>query len=250
MSQVRQPATATPEGAGRFATTHWSVVLAAGRKSSPQAQEALGRLCQTYWYPLYAYLRREGCSPHDAQDLTQEFFARFIAKDYLADVHRERGRFRSFLLAALRHFLANERDRVRARKRGGGCQVVSLDAEEAEARFALEPADEASPDRLYERRWALTVLEGVLARLKQEYAQAGKADLFERLKGALAAGRGGVPYAEVARQLRMTEEAVKVAVHRLRKRYRELLRAEIAHTVASPEEIEDEIRHLFAVLSG
>lgn len=250
MSQVPDPATPGPPNAGRFVTTHWSVVLAAGRKSSPQALEALGRLCQTYWYPVYAYLRREGCSPHDAQDLTQEFFARFIARDYLADVRPERGRFRSFLLAALKHFLANERDRLRARKRGGGRPLLPLDARDAETRFALEPADLASPDRLYERRWALTVLEGVLGRLKQEYAQAGKAHLFEALKGALAAGRGGLPYAEVARRLGSTEEAVKVAVHRLRKRYRELLRAEIAQTVAGPKEVEDEIRHLLAVLSG
>ena len=246
-SSIRSP---TPAGAGQFATTHWSVVLAAGHKSSPDAQAALSTLCQTYWYPLYAFVRRQGCSPHDAQDLTQEFFARFLEKNYLGDVHRERGRFRSFLLAALKHFLANEWDRARALKRGGGREFVSLDEHAAESRYALEPRDELSADKIYERRWALMVLERVLGRLKQEFADAGKAAQFQLLKNALPGGQGSVPYAEVAARLNTTEEAVKVAVHRLRKRYREMLRAEIAQTVAGPGEIEDEIRHLFSALSA
>ncbi len=250
MTPSRDEFGATPQGAAQFATTRWSVVLTAGHKSSPQARESLETLCQTYWYPLYAHIRRQGHSPHDAQDLTQEFFARFLEKDFLGDVHRERGRFRSFLLAALKHFLANEWDRVRARKRGGGRKLVSLDAQDAENRYAFEPRDDLSPDRIYERRWAMLLLERVLGRLRQESAAAGKTSQFELLKGTLSAGRGALPHAEVAARLKTTEEAVRVAVHRLRKRYRELLCAEVAQTVGRPEEIDDEIRHLFTVLSG
>lgn len=244
-----QSGTAAPR-AGQFLTTHWSVVLAAADTSSPQAPQALATLCQAYWYPLYAFVRRQGHSPHDAQDLTQAFFARLLEKGYLKDVDRQRGRFRSFLLASLKHFLANQWDRARALKRGGGQQVISLDERDAESRYALEPKDEQSADRLYERRWALLLLERVLGRLKQEFVSAGKAGLFEALKGVLSAGSGALPYAEVAARLGTSEAAVKVAVHRLRRRYRELLRAEIAQTVASPAEVEDEIRYLFAVLSG
>jgi RNA polymerase sigma-70 factor (ECF subfamily) len=249
MSPSRHEQETTPAGVARFATTHWSVVLAAGRKSSPRAQEALAALCQTYWYPLYACVRRQGHPPHAAQDLTQEFFARLLEKNFLGDVRRARGRFRSFLLAALKHFLANEWDRERALKRGGGREFISLEAE-AEARYALEPVDLDSPDRLYERRWALTLLERVLAALKREWTIAGRAAHFDALKDTLAGGRGSVPYAQLAERLGMSEEAVKVAAHRLRKRYRELLRSEIAQTVARPEEVEDEIRHLFTVLSS
>lgn len=240
----------TPAGAGQFASTHWSVVLAAGRESSQGAREALTRLCQAYWYPLYAYIRRQGRGPHDAEDLTQEFFARFLEKKFLADVHRERGRFRSFLLAALKHFLANEGDRARAHKRGGRCKFISLDERAAERRYALEPREDLSADKIYERRWALTLLDQVLSRLKGEFADAGKAEQFERLKIFLSVGRSAAPYSAVAAQLRTTEEAVKVAVHRLRKRYRELLREEIAQTVAGRDEIEEEIRHIIAVLSA
>jgi RNA polymerase sigma factor (sigma-70 family) len=240
----------TPPTAAQFLTTRWSVVLTAGHKSSPQAQEALGTLCQTYWYPLYAYIRRQGHSPYDAQDLTQEFFARFLEKDFLSDVHRERGRFRSFLLAALKHFLANEWDRARAQKRGGGRRFISLDEHDAESRYALEPRDELSADSLYERRWAMMLLERVLGQLREEFVTAGKIAQFDLLKGVLSAGRGAVPYAEVAARLKTTEAAVKVSVHRLRKRYRELLGAEIAQTVAGPDEVEDEVRYLFAILSG
>ena len=240
----------TPLGGAQFLTTRWSVVLAAGHQSLPEADEAMATLCQTYWYPLYAYVRRQGHSPHDAQDLTQEFFARFLEKGFIDEVRRERGRFRSFLLAALKHFLANEWDRARALKRGGGRELISLDEQEAECRYALEPKDELSPDRIYERRWAMLLLERVLDRLKRESGEAGKARQFDLLKESLSGGKESLPYADIARQLKTTEDAVKVAVHRLRRRYRELLRAEIAETVATADEVEDEVRYLFSVLSG
>lgn len=238
----------TQTRAGQFTSTHWSVVLLAGQRATPQGDEALAKLCQTYWYPLYAYVRRQGVEPHDAQDLTQEFFARLLAKNYLGQVRREKGKFRSFLLASLKHFLANEWDRARAQKRGGGKTIVSLDDPSVETRYGLEPADVLTAEKIYERRWALTLLDQVLAGLRDEYARSGRAGVFEQLKEFLTGGKGSVSYAEVAERLRMTEGAVKVAVHRLRRRYRELLRAEVAHTVASPGEIDDEIRHLFAAL--
>jgi len=226
------------------------VVLSAQEAASPAAHDALEQLCRVYWYPLYAYVRRQGHSPHDAQDLTQEFFARFIAKNYLDAVRRERGKFRSFLLAALKHFLANEWDRARARKRGGAHTIIALDEHDAEARYALEPRDESSADKIYERRWALTLLEQVLGRLREEYAAAGKAGLFDGLKSCLTEKKSSTPHAALATRLGMTEEAVKVAVHRLRKRYRDRLRSEIAHTVATPDEVDEEIRHLFTALGG
>jgi len=228
---------ATPTG--RFAATRWTIVLAAGHGASPQAGRALEELCRTYWYPLYAYVRRRGYESHEAEDLTQEFFARLLAQNYLADVDRERGKFRSFLLASLMHFLANEWDRAHAQKRGGGQVLVSLDAE---TRYQREPVDEASADKLLDRAWAVALLDQVLARLEAE----SEPKQFAALKPFLTAGRDAIPYAEVAGKLGTTEGAVKVAVHRLRKRYRALLREEIAHTVASPSEIDEEIRHLFA----
>ncbi len=233
-----------------FATTHWTVVLAAGRGASPGAFEALEQLCRTYWYPLYAFIRRRGHDAHEAQDLTQGFFARFLEKNYLGDVDRSKGRFRSFLLASLKHFLANEWDRRNALKRGGGRTVIALDDREAESRYRLEPKDEWSADKIYERRWALTLLDRVLARLQEEFVSAGKAEQFEHLKLFLSLGKNAAPYADVAAKLGMTEGAVKVAVHRMRHRYRELLRNEIARTVSSPAEVEEEIRCLFQVLSG
>jgi RNA polymerase sigma factor (sigma-70 family) len=234
----------------RFVPTRWSVVLAARQEDSPQAEEALAALCQTYWYPLYAFVRRQGHSSADAQDLTQEFFARLIEKHYLGRIQREGGRFRSFLLAALKRFLANEWDRAHAQKRGGQQTPISIDAESAETRYRLEPAHELTPERIYERHWAQTLLEQVLARLRTEYAAAGKGDLFERIQSSLSQPRGSVPYADIASQLGSTEAAIKMAGQRLRVRYRELLRAEIAQTVAAPSEVEDEIRHLFAMFSG
>lgn len=236
--------------AREFATTHWSIVLSAKGESSTQVKESLAKLCHAYWYPLYAYVRRQGHSAHDAQDLTQEFFVRLLGKDYLAAVDRSKGRFRSFLLAAMKHFLANEWDKAQAQKRGGGQVFVALDAASAETRYALEPVDNASPERIFERRWALTLLDQVLARLRGEFTAAGKKTLFESLKGALTGSRDSLPYAELGAKLGMSEGAVKVAVHRLRTRYRELLREEIASTVASDADVEDELRHLFKLLSG
>lgn len=232
----------------QFFTTHWTMVLHAGQGDAPHAQEALAQLCRTYWYPLYAYVRRRGYSPEDAEDLTQGFFARLLELNSLADVRREKGKFRSFLLASLQHFLANEWDRARAAKRGGGQPIVSLDDSQAEARFRLEPVDEMTADKMFERRWALALLDQVLARLREEHAGADKSALYEALKPTLTGARESAPYAELAGRLGLSEAAVKVAVHRLRRRYRELLREEIARTVAAPEEVDDEIRHLFAAL--
>ncbi len=237
-------------GGRRFATTRWSLVAAAGRSASPQSDRALATLCEDYWFPLYAFVRREGYSPHDAQDLTQEFFARLLQKNYLADADRRRGRFRSFLLASLKHFLSKERDRARAQKRGGGRAPLSLDFASAESRYRLEPADELTAERLFDRRWALTVLEQVLGRLRAESAAADKLPLFDQLKGFLTGRKGSRPYSEVADELAMTEGAVKVAVHRLRRRYRELLKQEIAQTLTGPEELDDELRHLFAAVGS
>ena len=224
--------------------------MEAGQNNSPQAFEAMTQLCRTYWYPLYAYVRRQGHGPHDAQDLTQAFFERLLEKNFLAQVQRDKGRFRSFLLASLKHFLANEWDRERAWKRGGGRKLIALDDDSAESRYKLEPKDDLSADRIYERRWALTLLDKVLGTLRAEYEADGKAHVFERLKEYLSARRTSVSYAHAAEKLGMNESAIKVAVHRLRKRYRELLRAEIAHTVATASEIDAEIRYLFAVLSS
>jgi RNA polymerase sigma factor (sigma-70 family) len=233
-----------------FLSTRWSVVLAAGRAETTQARQALAALCQTYWYPLYAYVRRQGHDAHDAQDLTQEFFLRLLEHHWLAEVSREKGRFRSFLMAAMNHFLANEWDRVRAKKRGGDRQFLPLDAESAETRYRLEPADATTPEVIFERRWALTLLDQVMARLQAEFAAEGQAAVFEQLKFALTGDRSAAPYAELAARLHQSEGAVKVAVHRLRQRYRDLLRAEIAQTVDGPPEVEAELRHLIRVLSG
>lgn len=245
---------AAPEGGemspgSSFCTTHWSLVLLARDQQSPQAQQALAELCQTYWYPLYAYVRRRGHNPADAEDLTQGFFERLLAKDYLGDLTPGAGRFRSFLLTALKHFLANEWDRTQTRKRGGGQTIVSLDDQEAEIRYRLEPEDHVTPERLFDQRWALTVLERVLARLRAESAAGEKAALFDALKGFLSAEQPAGAYTETAARLGLKEGAVKVAVHRLRRRYGELLRAEIAQTVHDPADVEDEVRHLIAALA-
>jgi RNA polymerase sigma-70 factor (ECF subfamily) len=233
---------------GRFATTHWSMVVAAGRRSSPQAQEALATLCRAYWYPLYVFIRRQGLSAHEAQDLTQEFFLRLLEKEFLADVNREKGRFRSFLLAACKHFLSNERDRARAKKRGGGRGVVSIDAVYAESRYRLEPTDDLTPEKLFQRRWAMTLLEQVLEALKSESVRMGKGDQFDQLKVFLTAGKGPSSHRKAAEKLGMSESAVKVGVHRLRKRYRQLLHDEIAKTLNEGDSVEDEIRELFEAL--
>ncbi|MCX6910321.1 MAG: sigma-70 family RNA polymerase sigma factor [Verrucomicrobia bacterium] len=233
-----------------FAATRWTVVLKAARGSSDGGREALARLCETYWYPLYAYVRRQGCSPHDAQDLTQEFFARLLEKKRLAAVHPDKGRFRSFLLASLKNFLSDERDRARAQKRGGGKSFIRLDERDAEGRYRLEPADNTTAEKIFERRWAQTLIENVLGRLREEYHVADKGRVFDRLKDFMAGETGHSTYANAAVELGTTEANVKVLVHRLRKHYRELLRAEIAQTVASPSEVEDEIRCLFAALGN
>ncbi len=231
---------------GVFATTHWSVVVSAQDGSSPRSAEALERLCRAYWYPLYGYARGVGHSPADAEDLTQGFFARLLEKDYLKAAAREKGRFRTFLLTAFKAFMANEWDRQHARKRGGFAEFVAIDQELAESRFAAEPAHKAQPDVLFDRHWAVALLDMTLARLKEEYVSSGRARLFEVLQGCLVRQEKNVPDSQVASTLNVTEPAVKMAVYRLRARYRELLEAEIAQTVSSPEEVEEELRHLFA----
>ena len=233
----------------KFCTTHWSVVLNAGRDDS-SAEKALDELCRTYWYPLYAFARRKGFSSTDAQDLTQGFFARFIEKKYLNDVDRSKGRFRSFLLSSMTHFLLNEIDKNKTQKRGGEYKLISFDAESAEKRYSFEPYHNQSADKLFERDWALILLDNVLKHLREEYVDGGKEFLFQQLKEVLTTGKTLRTYAAIATQLGMTEAAVKVAVHRLRTRYRELIRAEIADTVSSPDEVDDELKHLFAVLSN
>lgn len=233
-----------------FATTHWSVVLSAGEISSPQAATALEELGNTYWYPLYAFVRRKGHSPHDAQDLTQAFFARLLEKNYVAQADRQRGRFRTFLLTALAHFLADEWDKGRRLKRGGGRELISFDATSAEERYRLEPVDRSDAARLYERRWVTTLFDAVLSRLEREFLDSGKGELFNGLKGCLLAEDSGLSYADLGTRLGMKEDAVKQAVHRMRRRYRELFREEIAQTVAGPDELEDELKHVFAVLSS
>ena len=245
-SQTLNPRSTAPN----FAMTRWSVVLAAGQNDSVGAKEALENLCRIYWPPLYAFVRRQGHSPADAQDLTQEFFARLLAKNYLGAVDPSKGRFRSFLLASLKHFLANEWDKAKAAKRGGGGLVlVPINTDAAETACGIDPADQVTPEKLFQRRWAMTLLEQVLARLREEHAASGKSGLFDELKGTLTGQRDSLPYAAIAMRLGMSEVAIKVTVHRLRQRYREILREEISHTVPGPGEIEDEIRALFSALS-
>jgi len=234
---------------GRFLTTHWSVVLAAGTFGSAGCREALERLCKTYWYPLYSYLRRRGCDMHQADDYTQGFFAALLQRHALEHASPEQGKFRSFLLSSLNHFLADQRDHAAAQKRGGGKEIVSLDVEDAETRYRLEPAYDLTPEKLFEKSWALTVLNNAMACLKAEFAEAGKQDSFELLKPHLPAGRGPASYKDVAARLGMTEGAVKVAVHRLRDRYRQLVRDQIAQTVSTPEQVDEEIRDLFTALA-
>jgi RNA polymerase sigma-70 factor (ECF subfamily) len=236
------------QAARQFASTRWSLVAAAAERDSPEGEAALATLCRLYWYPLYAYARRRLPQAQDAQDLTQEFFARLLDKDYLRQADRQRGRFRAFLLTAFKHFLAKEQERAHAQKRGGGRTILRLDFDDGERRYHQEPSHEATPEAQYERGWALTLLEQGLSRLRDELAGAGKGQLFECLKGTLAVEATPRPYAELAGELGMTPEALKVAVHRLRRRYAELIRAEIAQTVTSPEEVEDELRELFAAV--
>ena len=236
-------------GAGRFATTHWSVVLQAGQPGAPGYQQALETLCRGYWFPLYAYLRRHGYDSHQAEDYTQAFFCKVLEKQVLRSADSKRGRFRSFLLATLKNFLADERDRVRAQKRGGGRKLLSIDFNEAENQYALEPADRLSPEKLFDKSWALTVLERTMACLKTELAGKNKKELFDHLKIYLTAEKGSIPYRDTAAELNMTEAAVRTAVHRLRRHYRKSLRDEIAQTVAAEDQIDEEIDDLFVALT-
>lgn len=234
-----------------FVTTRWSVVLRAGAShDATQAHAALAQLCQAYWYPLYAYVRRRGHNAHDAQDLTQGFFCQLLERQSLSVADPQRGRFRSFLLSSMNHYLAGEWKRENAQKRGGGERPFSLDWAAAEQRFDLEPADHAAPDALFEKQWATTLLAEVLHKLESEYHAAGKAGLFASLKHALMAQHDSEPYADLAQSLGMNEGALKVAIHRLRKRYRELIREEISNTVDRPREVDEEMRHLYKILAG
>jgi RNA polymerase sigma factor (sigma-70 family) len=243
------PKHSTPSGAGRFATTQWSIILAASDSASTQHEPALSTLCQTYWFPLYVYLRRRGCDSHQAEDYTQGFFAGILERKGLRKADPKYGKFRSFLLASLKNFLADEWDRDRAQKRGGDIKVLSLDFDAAASRYEREPAYQMSPEKLFERSWALTVLTRAMDRLKTESAVSEKQHLLDCLKIYLTAEKDTVPYKDVAVKLGMTEGAVKVAVHRLRRRYRELVRDEIAQTVTTEAQIDEEIRDLFAALS-
>lgn len=251
---MARPSSVSKDRSPRFATTRWSLVLQAKDRPSPDASEALADLCRAYWYPLYALIRRRSRDGHEAQDLTQGFFTRLLEKDFLDDVDPARGRFRAFLLAAVKHFLSNEWDKDRAAKRGGGHRVLSLDVQSfdwdsGESRFQMEPAHELTAERFFERQWAVALLDRVLDRLRDEHDGAGTLVQFETLQPFLSVDRDSANYADAAVRLDMTESAVRVAAHRLRKRYRTLLRDEIAHTVNSPEEVEDELRYLFTALS-
>jgi len=238
----------TLPGPSRFPTTRWTLVIAAGDPHRREARSALVSLCENYWYPLYVYLRRRGYPADEAQDLTQEFFIRVLEGRYLDRADPEKGRFRSFLLTSLKFFVADEEDRRRARKRGGG-MVVPLEFSSGEERYQREPAHNETPERIFERRWALSVIGRVMERLRSEFVQHGRPEHFERLK-VLLLGQSEAPYAALAREMNTSEGALKVAIHRLRKRYRELFRQEIADTVADPTEVESELRFLAAVLTG
>ncbi len=227
-------------GASRFPTTRWTLVVAAGDRQRKEAQSALVDLCENYWYPLYAYLRRRGYEADEAQDLTQEFFVRVLEGRYLDRADPEKGRFRSFILTSLKFFVADEGDRQRAHKRGGSV-VVPLEFSSGEERYQREPAHDETPERIFERRWALSLLDRVVERLRNEFVQHGRPEHFERLKVFLL-GQSDAPYAELAREMNTSEGALKVAIHRLRKKYRELFRQEIADTVADPAEVESELR--------
>lgn len=234
---------------GILPTTHWSVVLAASSGDTPQCAAALEQLCRTYWYPLYVYVRRRGYGAEDARDLTQEFFARMLAQHWVSMADPARGRFRTFVLAALNHFLTNEWRRTQCQKRGGAYQIVSWDAETAEGRYLSEPADSLTPEKIFEHRWAAALLERVLQELREEYVAAGKRDFLEAVKQQLW-GERTVPQATLAVRLGMTEGALKVALHRLRRRFRELLRFEVGQTVSSASGIDEELRELMSVLCG
>ncbi len=244
------PRDSTPVVSGEFPLTHWSAVFAAGKDGAARAEAALTELCTTYWYPLYAFARRKGYQPADAQDLTQGFFAYLIDAQLLAKANPEKGRFRSFLLGCFIHFMAAEDERTQTLKGGSGRFIVSMDPREAEARLAREPSLDASPERLFDRHWALAVLEAGLDHLEAEFKQSGRADLLQELRPFLQGDASGPSYTEVAQRLGTTAGTIKVTVHRLRQRYREILRAVVSRTVNSPLEVETELAHLMAALRG
>jgi len=232
-----------------FATTQWSVVLAARDGSDTEARAALESLCNAYWYPLYAYARGHGHDPESARDLTQAFFAELLEKDLLQAIDQSKGRFRSFLLASLKNFLSHERDKAQALKRGGGTQTVSMDADDAEGRFKNEPVEALTPDQIFERRWGLTVMERAMGRLETETnSSAERPDQFERLKPYLTGSEPHIPYKDVSTEMGISEGAVKTAVHRMRQSYGRILRQEIADTISNPGELDDELRHLLTVI--
>ena len=232
-----------------FLTTRWSIVLSARDRASSSGTLALESLCRAYWYPLYVFVRRQGHGAHDAQDLTQAFFARLLEKDYLQSVEREKGRFRTFLIMAMKRFLLNEWDKLRTQKRGGNFLHLPLDTELAESRYLDESSETLPADQVYERRWALTLLDQAMARLRSDYSNSGREKEFEHLKISLTAERGEVSYREIASVLQMTEGAARVALHRLRKRFREIFREEIASTVSTSDEVDDEVRYVVGILS-
>jgi RNA polymerase sigma factor (sigma-70 family) len=233
-----------------FHTTHWTVVLDARDEQGNAGQEALATLCATYWYPLYAFIRRQGSSPHEAEDLTQEFFRQFLERNALARVQPSAGKFRSFLLACLKNFLANERDRAQAQRRGGGSTLLPLDASDAETRYSLEPADHLTPEAVFEKRWAYAVLEQTMAELRREYSSELKRAQFEELEGFLPGGRERGTRAELASRRGVSVGAIDVAIHRLRQRFGALLREQVAQTVSSEAEVEEELRYLISVLGS
>ena len=234
----------------QFATTRWSIVLAAGQSVSPESRRALESLCEAYWFPVYAYVRRLVARVEDAQDLTQGFFTHLLDKDAIAKANPDRGRFRAFLLTALKNFFANEWHKDHAEKRGGGQRALSLDFDSGESRYQIEPAHELTPEKLFERRWVLTLLDQVLNSLKMELAHAGKESQFEQLKAAIVGEMASTDYERAAAALGITSAAAKQAAYRMRKRYRELFRQEVARTVEDDSEVDDEIGRLLETLNG
>ena len=235
-----------PSGSAQFATTRWSLVVCAGQKSSPDSRRALESLCKSYWYPLYAYVRRRVPDTSEAQDLTQAFFAELLEKNYVGSATRERGRFRAYLLTAFKHFLSKEWEKAKAQKRGGGRAPIPLDFESADSWFSIEPSSGLTAEQLYDQQWTITLLGQIMERLEREFDHAGKAKQFQELKGFLVGDHGGTTHSQAAARLEMTEAAAKKAASRMRRRYRELIREEIEQTVSGPGEVDDEIRKLFA----
>jgi RNA polymerase sigma-70 factor (ECF subfamily) len=236
-------------GAGAFSSTHWSVIAQAAGHSQP-ARAALETLCVRYWYPIYAFIRRRGSNHHQAEDLTQAFFAHLLEKELIGKADRNKGKFRTFLLAAVNHFLINDWDKQLALKRGGGGQIVPLDETETDGRYRMECSTQLTPEKIFERHWALSLLAQALARLKQEHLEAGKAALFVKLEPGLTGAHAADWFAQCASELTMSENALRVALHRMRRRFGQLVREEIAHTAADEADAKDEMRHLFAALSN